>query len=151
VREADYGREVTLAVAAGGLGDRVDLLGPLPSEGVRDELARAAVFALVSLEENAPMGIAEAMAAGVPVIASDRCGMPYMVRHGETGFLVDPLDVEELAARLAALLGDPGRRRRMGELARRLARDRFHPEVVARRTLDVYRDAVGGAPYRTVT
>ena len=97
------------------------------------------------------MGIAEAMAAGVPVVASDRCGMPYMVRHGETGFLVDPQDVEELAARLAVLLGDPGRRRRMGELARTLARDRFHPDVVARRTLDVYRDAVGGALYRTVT
>jgi glycosyltransferase involved in cell wall biosynthesis len=97
------------------------------------------------------MGIAEAMAAGVPVVASDRCGMPYMVRHGETGFLVDPLDVEELASRLAALLSDAGRRRRMGEHAHALARERFHPGVVARRTLEVYRDAAAGSRYRTST
>lgn len=149
VREPDYGRRLEEAVSAAGLADRVDVLGPLSSAAVREELARASVFALVSLEENAPMGIAEAMAAGVPVVASDRCGMPYMVRHGDTGFLVDPIDPEELASRLAALLGDPERRRRMGRLARAVARQRFHPDAVARRTLDVYRHAVAASRHRT--
>jgi glycosyltransferase involved in cell wall biosynthesis len=84
------------------------------------------------------MGIAEAMAAGVPVVASDRCGMPYMVREGETGFLVNPLDAGEVADRLALLLADDARRRGMGDAARAEARRRFHPDVVARRTRDVY-------------
>ena len=141
-READYARRVIERIAASGLADHVDWLGSLTSAAVREELARASVFALVSLEENAPMGIAEAMAAGVPVLASDRCGMPYMVREGESGHLVDPLDVEGIADHLAALLGDPARARRMGEEGRTLARGRFHPDVVARRTLEVYREAL---------
>ena len=140
VREPDYGRMLESRVAA--VPGHVDLLGSLPSPAVREELARASVFALASLEENAPMGIAEAMAAGVPVVASDRCGMPYMVKEGGTGHLVDPLDVADVTDRLAALLSDPARRSAMGELARRLARERHHPDVVAARTREVYRRAV---------
>jgi len=56
----------------------VNLLGRVSYEAIQDEMARAAVFALVSLEENSPMGIEEAMAAGVPVVTSNRCGMPYI-------------------------------------------------------------------------
>jgi len=137
-REPDYAKGLASRIEAAGLRADVDLLGPLPRAAVREELARASVFALVSLEENAPMGIAEAMAAGVPVVASDRCGMPYMVREAETGFLVNPLDVGEITDRLALLLADDARRRRMSEAARAEARRRFHPDVVARRTRDVY-------------
>ena len=149
-REPDYAEQVSARISAAGLDAHVDLLGPLPRAAVCDELARASVFALVSLEENAPMGIAEAMAAGVPVVASDRCGMPYMVREGETGFLVNPLDVGELAERLASLLGDDARRRAMSEAARVDARRRFHPQVVALRTRDVYRRAAGASSRITV-
>ena len=150
-REPDYARRLAESLSAAGLADHVDILGPLSSTAVRDELARASVFALVSLEENAPMGIAEAMAAGVPVVASNRCGMPYMVRHGESGFLVDPLDGEDVADRLATVLTDPARRRTMGDVGMSLARERFHPDVVARRTLGVYLEASAASPYRTST
>jgi len=144
VREPDYGRRLESRVAAAQ--GHVDLLGSLPSPAVRHELSRASVFALASLEENAPMGIAEAMAAGVPVVASDRCGMPYMVKDGATGHLVDPLDVTDVTDRLAALLADPERRAEMGELARRLARERHHPDSVALRTREVYRRAAARRP-----
>ncbi len=142
VREPDYARRLAERVSAAGLADHVDLLGPLPGSAVREELARASVFALVSLEENAPMGIAEAMAAGVTVVASNRCGMPYMVREGETGYLVDPLDADQVADRLALLLGNAGQRRAMGEAGRAIARQRFHPQAVAVRTREVYRKAL---------
>ena len=69
-------------------------------------MACAAAFALISLEENSPMAIEEAMAAGVPVVTSNRCGMPYMVRDEESGFLVNPDDSEETAERLRQLLTD---------------------------------------------
>jgi len=88
------------------------------------------------------MGIAEAMAAGVPILTSNRCGMPYMVRHGESGYLVNPSDSQEIAIHLNRLLGDAGLRFRMGKVARDFALERFHPEQVAGRTMEVYRRAI---------
>lgn len=88
------------------------------------------------------MGIEEAMALGVPVVTSNRCGMPYLVRHGETGFLVDPLDTDDVAEHLAAVLRTPDLRQAMGERCRATARQRFHPHVVAQRTREVYRRAL---------
>jgi glycosyltransferase involved in cell wall biosynthesis len=109
------------------------------------------VFALVSLEENSPLGIEEAMAVGVPVVTSNRCGMPYLVRHGETGFLVDPLDIDDVAEHLAAVLRSPGLRQAMGERGRTTAGQRFHPHAVALRTRDVYHRALArsGPPRRS--
>jgi glycosyltransferase involved in cell wall biosynthesis len=145
VSEPAYGRRVEQHIRDLGLQDKVDLLGSIPSAVVREELAKASVFALVSFEENSPMGIEEAMAAGVPVVTSNRCGMPYMVRDGETGFLVQPDDPEEVAERLAELLASEPRRRDLGAKARQVAQERFHPDAVASRTLDVYRHAIRGA------
>jgi glycosyltransferase involved in cell wall biosynthesis len=105
-------------------------------------MAHAAVFTLVSLEENSPMGIEEAMAAGMPVVTSNRCGMPYMVRDGESGFLVDPNNPDDIANRLGQLLKDDELRRSMGAKGREIALDRFHPAKVAARTLEVYMRSV---------
>ena len=145
VGDAPYARRVEDRIAALGLKERVDILGPVRSPRVREELAEAKVFALVSLEENSPMGIEEAMAAGVPVITSDRCGMPYMVRDAETGFLVDPRDSAEIADRLGELLANEDLRRRLGQKGREVALERYHPDAVAARTAEVYRRAVAGA------
>lgn len=137
-----YEARVRQSVREAGLADRVAFLGPVSAARVREELGQASVFALVSLEEGAPMGVAEAMAAGVPVVTSNRCGMPYMLRHGESGFLVDPVDSGDIAGRLTELLQDDGRREGMGACSREIAMDRFHPDRVARRTLEVYRRAM---------
>lgn len=88
------------------------------------------------------MGIEEAMAAGVPVLASNRCGMPFMVRHGETGFLVDPEDKYDIAARLRLLLDSQSLRETMAVRARTHALERYHPQKVALRTRDVYEEAI---------
>ena len=147
--EDPYAKGVRAFVDAKGLSGRVTFLGSIPGEGVRNELKRVSVFALVSFEEGAPMGIAEAMAAGVPVVTSNRCGMPYMVRHGESGLLVDPHDSRGIGASLRTLLSDSALRKSMGERAARHARDRFHPDRVAERTLGVYRAAISSGCTRT--
>lgn len=144
VGEVDYGESLEASIRDRNLTRRVDLLGSLSGSAVREELARAAVFALTSLEEGAPMGIAEAMAAGVPILTSNRCGMPYMVRHGETGFLVDPNDVHDIVRSLERLLADPALRKRMGEMARTRALEGFHPVRVAMRTMAVYEMVIAG-------
>lgn len=136
--DAVYVQQVRQRINDLGLAGRVLLLGGLSTEQIIQELSTASVFALVSLEENSPMGIEEAMAARVPVVTSNRCGMPYMVRDEESGFLVDPNDRADIAGRLAELLKDGRRRQAMGAKARDIALDRFHPTNVAMRTRQVY-------------
>ena len=88
------------------------------------------------------MGIAEAMAGGLPILTSNRCGMPYMVRHGESGFLVDPRESADIARHLDQLLAGDTVCRRMGEQARAASERLFHPDRVAERTMAVYRRAM---------
>jgi glycosyltransferase involved in cell wall biosynthesis len=142
--DTGYLRRVRERIEQKGLAGHVTLLGAIGSEQVRQELSAAAIFALVSLEENSPMGIAEAMAAAVPVVTSNRCGMPYMVRDGESGFLVDPHDPRDIAWRLGQLLENEELRRSLGDKGQEIARDRFHPAAVAQRTYAVYRRALNG-------
>lgn len=140
--DTEYEVRVRWLLERADLAARVELLGPIGSDQVREELARASLFALVSLEEGAPMGVAEAMAAGLPVVTSNRCGMPYMVRDGESGFLVNPEDPRDVAYRMRQVLADDSLRSRMGCAGRRIAEDRFHPDRVAARTREVYLRAV---------
>jgi len=140
--DPDYERQVIGFIQSHRLTDRINLLGAITAYQVREELAHASVFALVSLEEGAPMGVAEAMAAAVPVVTSNRCGMPYMVRNGETGYLIDPDNPDEIAARLEHLLRSDDLRADMGQKARLIAEDRFHPARVAEKTREVYYAAI---------
>jgi len=137
-----YHRRVQARSEELGVQDRVDWLGSIPVARVQEELALASAFVLPSFEEGSPMGVEEAMAVGVPVVTSNRCGMPYMVRHGESGFLIDPHSPQDIASRLGELLHDDALRVRMGAVGRRIAEERFHPDHVARQTRDVYREAV---------
>jgi glycosyltransferase involved in cell wall biosynthesis len=123
-----------------GLGARARFLGPLGIEDVRRELSRAACLALVSFQENSPLCVAEAMAAGVPVVASSVGGLPEMVEEGGSGLLVNPRDAGGIAEGLLRVVGDPALARAMGERGRELARRRYRASDVAARTLDVYRE-----------
>ena len=140
--DKQYFAQVSRYIHEHGLKDSVKLLGRVSYEAIQDEMAHAAVFILISLEENSPMGIEEAMAASVPVVTSNRCGMPYMVRDGESGFLVDPNNPEDIAERLRQLLENEELRRSMGAKGKEIALDRFHPIKVAKQTYDVYVRAI---------
>lgn len=139
---ADYGRLVKQYIQEAGLVQRVHLLGNVGISQIHEELAAASIFALVSLEENSPMGIEEAMAAGVPVVTSNRCGMPYMVSHGESGYLVNPQQVVDIASRFKTLLGDDSLRGFMGKAGCEIALRRFHPAIIVKRTWSVYLEAI---------
>jgi len=80
----------------------------------------------------------EAMASGTPVVASDVGGLPEVVEHGVTGFLVPPGDVGALRERLDQLLRDPLLAQRMGNNARDLVLERFTWSRVAERCLAAY-------------
>jgi len=131
-------------IAEHGLETTVTFLGPLTMKDMVMEYARCTLLALPSKQETAPVVVAEAMAAGRPVIATRCCGMPYMVAHGDTGLLVEEDDVAGLADALLRVLGDDPMRARMGERGRELARARFHTDVVARQTRDAYLEILNG-------
>jgi glycosyltransferase involved in cell wall biosynthesis len=86
------------------------------------------VFCLASANEGTPVAAIEALAAGVPVVATRVGGTPAVVDDGETGFLVEPGDVEALAERLAQLAGDGELRARMGRLGAERMRARYGVE-----------------------
>lgn len=145
--DAQYAALVKRRIADAGLNGQVEVLGRLTVEQVRRELSRAAVFTLLSFEEGAPMGISEAMAAGVPVVASNRCGMPHMIDHGHTGLLVEPDRPEQAAEALEGLLEDDVARRAMGTLAQAHARESYHPAVVAAKTRALYLQVLGASSH----
>lgn len=93
---------------------------------------------LPSRQENAPIVIAEAMAAGVPVVATRVGGIPEMVVENKTGFLYSSGDIKHLVTCLEKLLNFPSLVNNFGERAKDLARMRYHPDIVARQTIEVY-------------
>ena len=123
-------------IRALGLAGAVELAGE--RRDVPALLASADVFVLSSLSEGAPFSILEAMAAGLPVIASDVGGVAELVADGETGLLVPPADPARLAEALERLLQDRSLRRRLGEAGHARARDRFDLPALQRAHFELY-------------
>lgn len=141
---ANYARFIEDQIQKLGLTERIHLLGNLSTSEIYNELASASIFALVSLEENSPMGIEEAMAAGIPVVTSNRCGMPYMVQHGNSGYLVNPQKTNDIASKLQTLLADDTICDLMGSVGRKIATEKYHSAVIAKKTLQVYLEVLRG-------
>jgi glycosyltransferase involved in cell wall biosynthesis len=103
--------------------------------GRRDDvervLAASDILALPSYREGTPRAITEAMAAGLPVVATDVGGIPEQVVDGRNGYLVPPGKLAALAARITRLLAEPDLRRKMGAVARRRARTWSSAKMVA--------------------
>ena len=118
--------------------DRVHFCGLLDAQSLRREFSQASMLVLPSYQETAPMVINEAMAAGLPVIASRVGGIPYQVRDGETGFLIDAGDVEALVERIGTLLSQPTLRESFGREAKALAEKGYRADNVANETIAVY-------------
>ena len=115
----------------------IEWLGPVAD--VRAVWRRAAIAVLPSTYgEGVPKALLEAAACARPIVASDVPGCREVVRPGETGLLVPPRDIEGLADAIAALAGDPVRRKAMGRAGRALVEREFAEEIVARETLAVY-------------
>jgi glycosyltransferase involved in cell wall biosynthesis len=137
----------------------VRFLGPVADETLPDLYRRAVVLALPSVHQTCygrqvrvsellGLVVLEAMASGTPVVASRLGGLPEVVQHGVTGFLVEPGNVDELRERLAQLLHDPGLAARMGANARELVMERFTWRACAERCLAAYAELLGSAGHR---
>jgi len=134
-KDREYHAAVMTTIAEDGDG-RVTYLGTLPAAALHAEYASASVLALPSREESSPLAVQQAMAAGVPVIASRAGGVGALVEDGRTGALVAAGDEADLSARLSALLEDADLDA-MGRAARAAAAA-FQAVAVATATVAVY-------------
>jgi glycosyltransferase involved in cell wall biosynthesis len=123
--------------------ERLGLAGRVRLTGERDDvpaqLADADVFVLSSESEGLPVSVLEAMAAGLPVVASAVGGLAELVVDGETGLLVPSGDADELAAALGRLVADRELRRRMGSAGRERAERLFDLPAFRQAHLELYR------------
>jgi glycosyltransferase involved in cell wall biosynthesis len=136
---------VRAAIAEAGLRDRVVLAGYRP-EASR-VLPAFDVFVSPSLFEGMPVSLLEAMATGLPPVATRVGGVPEVATDGVDALLVPPRDEAALAAALISLLTDPARRRALGAAARATA-ERFTLAETVRRTEDVYGEALAAGRTR---
>jgi glycosyltransferase involved in cell wall biosynthesis len=96
------------------------------------------IFVLPSLHEGMPNVILEAMAAGLPVVATNVGGTPEVVVDGETGFLVPPRDPKALADAIVRLINDPELRKRFGQAGRERIEKHFTIQETVRKTEALY-------------
>lgn len=111
-------------------------------ERLKQNYSEATVLALPSLEDNCPMAVLEAVAAGVPVAAANVGGVPDLVAEGKTGILFDPNSAPSIEAAIERLLSHPEEASQIAQRAREDARQRFQPLAVAQRHLEVYREVL---------
>lgn len=107
-------------------------------ERIEDYYRACDVFVLPSLGEGMPNGVLEAMACGLPVVATRTSGTTDLIAEGENGYLFEPWDAAALLGRLSELAADASRRERMSARARSTTEDRFSIEGVADRYMSLY-------------
>jgi glycosyltransferase involved in cell wall biosynthesis len=120
-------------VAKLNLGARVEFLGACEPERIPRLMAGARALVVPSIYEGMPLVVLEAMAAGVPVVASRVSGIPEVVQDGVSGWLVPPEDVETLAAVLQEIEEDPEEARRRGLQGRMWVETSSTPAEAAQR------------------
>jgi glycosyltransferase involved in cell wall biosynthesis len=139
-----------------GIAGRVRFHGALAADDVPPLLAGAGVFALASVPDEAgamdgiPVALMEAMAAGVPVVATELSGIPELVVDGETGLLVPPGRPDALEAAMRRLLDDAELRSRLARRAREHVAERFSLASETERLAALFEEALARpAPVRT--
>jgi glycosyltransferase involved in cell wall biosynthesis len=140
VGEGQERSRITAAAAALGVTDRVIITGH--QADVAPYYALADVVAISSLSEGSPNVLLEAMAAGVPVVATAVGGIPEIVAHEESALLCEAATPRALGAAIDRVLGDPRLAERLADGARRRVREHHTPEGRAAALGAIYRDLV---------
>jgi glycosyltransferase involved in cell wall biosynthesis len=143
VIRADAGRR--------GIAAHIAFLGALEGRDKAVAFATSQMIVVPSRTEAFPLVIPEAMAAGLPVIATAVGAIPDFVKDQEDGFLVEPGDWPALAERICRLLDDEGLRRRIGERVRERAPREFAIEVGCGKVVEVAKGMLANAPASNLT
>lgn len=134
--DRDYREALEELARSLGVADRVHFLG------YRDDAPRVIgaldTLVLASDHEGFPLVTLEAMASGIPVVATALGGVGEQIVHGETGYLVPPRNAPALAEGILSVLRDPQRSREIAQRARRVVETRFDARGMAEKTRSLY-------------
>jgi len=122
-----------------GIENRVEFRGLIPHEGLPGIYREADIFCLPSLNEGMSNTVLEAIASGLPIVATVTGGTRELVKDGENGYFVETGSSDDLAEKLGRLVADPELRNRMGA-ASRLRAERMSWRAVAERYAEEYRN-----------
>lgn len=146
--------DITLIIAGDGkerkkmeeLSEKINIkakfIGKVKHEDMSRLYQKAAIVCVPSLADNSPITIYEAMSYGVPVIASNVCGISDLINDGVDGFLVKPKNSSEIAKKIMTLLSDEKLRKTMGRNARIKAEKEFNKEKHINKILEIYNFAI---------
>jgi glycosyltransferase involved in cell wall biosynthesis len=134
------------SAAAAGVAGHIDFAGYVGHVELAQYYKLARVFAMPSTSRSEGFGMAyvEAGAVGVPVIGSAIGGVPYSVRHDQTGLLVRPNSVDDLRVALRELVGNDALARRLGHAGAARARTEFDWRTLGERTSEIFRELCAG-------
>ena len=139
--QSEYGRDVMkLAESLPG----ITFLGFLDRDALASEFARSSLLVLPTFEDNCPMVVLEAMAAGIPVAASRVGGVPDLIEHEKDGLMFDPHKTADIRNSLERLAKDHVLRQALSSSGRAKAMASFHPRVIAQRHVEIYREVLAG-------
>lgn len=144
VLEPDYYAHLLELIQQFNLTHHVTFLGGVTN--LHEHLTSAHLFVLPSRSEGFSNAIIEAMAAALPVVATNVGGNAEAVQHGHTGFIVPPEDPAALAAAILRLLDDPTTRTQMGAAGRELVLQNFTIHAMMTRTTQIYQKLLDNAP-----
>ena len=122
----------------------VNFVGKIPNDKVPEYMAASDVFVLPSLSEGFPVVVVEAMASGLPIIATDVGGLSEIVKDGENGFLVEPKNTNEIAEKILSLLEADMLRERISENNREKAREYGWVNIIEKLE-KIYYEAIGSS------
>jgi glycosyltransferase involved in cell wall biosynthesis len=120
----------------------IEYLGFLRRDKLAAEFAKSSAVILPTFEDNCPMVVLEAMAAGLPVAASRVGGVPDLVDHQITGLLFDPGNLEKMRNCIELLINNPEFRCTAGQAGKRTALEVFHPSRIAKRHIEIYQEVL---------
>jgi glycosyltransferase involved in cell wall biosynthesis len=121
----------------------VELPGFIGRDELGAQFGRSSLLVLPTFEDNCPMVVLEAMAAGLPVAASRIGGVPDLITHEQDGLMFDPNNPADVKACIERLVKEPETRARLGAGGRLTAQERFHPKVIAAAHLKIYHEVLG--------
>jgi glycosyltransferase involved in cell wall biosynthesis len=139
--EGDLSREIQRL----GLASVVSMLGPQDHGAMLSAMAEADIVVVPSRFEGFGLTALEGMALGRPVLATTAGGLPEVIEHGVSGWLVPPNDPAALAQGLANLLGDVPLRARLAAAGRQRAQEKFSLAAIAAQLRSIYEEAILGA------
>ncbi|MEV8267754.1 glycosyltransferase [Microbacterium sp. NPDC076911] len=142
VGKGDQRRNLEQLVAQLGLSERVRFHGHTTDEELRGLLTNASLFVIASIAELQSIATMEAMASGLPIVAANAVALPHLVHDGENGYLFEPGNVEDLAAKITMVLAQPAEERLRMQRAS-LEGVKVHD---MKRTLDTFEALYRGEP-----